>query len=160
MKTTATILIASLLALTILSGMAMAGKCAPISTEKEIYISGEDVRITVTNQLSEPAVISWYWVEDSNGQCVYTQRLTLFPEYLAPGESYEFVWTQVDDNGNLVPVGVYTIRYEQADTQITISEGDATSGLEQAGHNNGRIDSNQDFIPGPPMPVLNSRKSF
>lgn len=120
MKTIAIFAAAALLAMTMMTGMAAAEERMSISTDKTAYFIGEGVVITLTNEYKESVALKGYWVEDATGQAVYFPPMPLFVQYLAPGESWTYVWGQIDDSGAQVGTGFYSMNTDTDSVQIEI----------------------------------------
>jgi hypothetical protein len=120
MKAKATIAVAALAALVLLSGMAAADGRASITTDKATYAVGETVTMNILNEGDEPIQLNGFWVEDDEECRIYTSEV-LCPMYLAPGESHRYSWAQVTDGGSQVREGRYTVNIELASAAIEIA---------------------------------------
>ena len=118
----AIIAIAAIAALVALSGMAVATERMGISTDKQEYLVGETVTITLTNQCRAPVQLQGFWIEDSTGKCIYTPPMPCFPQYLDPGEEYNYCWDQIDYSGNQVAEGFYSVNIKEGSVRIDIEK--------------------------------------
>jgi len=95
---------------------------ADVQTDKPSYQQGEKVGITVTNTGDIPVILNGFWVEDSEGAFVYGLPMLDFVQYLQPGDSHQYTWNQLNDNGEKVAAGAYSVNIEQDKTDIEIIE--------------------------------------
>jgi hypothetical protein len=136
MKTKATFAIACFVGLIFLSGMATADERMDVSTDQATYVIGESVTISVVNMGNEQILLNGFWVEDAEERCIYISNTLGFAHYLAPGDSYRYVWDQTDDSGVLVETGKYKVNVDQrsapfeiVNDTITLSTSKATYGM-------------------------------
>jgi len=91
-------------------GIASAAKGLTLTTDKSSYNLEDVVTIIVTNNGDEPVVIpNGYVVTDETGKEVYHPPIILYMAPLQPGETYEYTWNQICDDGRQAPAGDYTI---------------------------------------------------
>ncbi len=107
----------------LLPGMAAAGECISVSTDKAVYAVGESINIELMNQASEPYLLNGFSVMDSDGMIIYSEPVLAFSQYLETGESYDYQWRQNDDSGCQAIAGSYSIIVDNARLSIEISEG-------------------------------------
>lgn len=83
-----------------------------VSTEKDQYLIGEPINITITNNGDTRLFpVGWgYSIEGSDGkQYAPNGVLRMMLVALIPGNSVHWSWNQMGGNGTQVPVGIYTI---------------------------------------------------
>nr|QNO53014.1 hypothetical protein PNHJDAII_00018 [Methanosarcinales archaeon ANME-1 ERB6] len=98
--------------------------CAELKMDKDVYIEGEMVTFTFSNNCSEAITLpnSDPWViKDNKGNIVYEPipRPVITP--VPPGSSKSWVWDQKDNAGKQVPAGTYIVELKtDAGTYTTI----------------------------------------
>ena len=83
-----------------------------VSTEKDQYLVGEPINITIANNGdSRLFPVGWgYSIEGSDGkQYAPNGVLRMMLVILTPGNSVHWSWNQMGGNGTRVPAGIYTI---------------------------------------------------
>jgi hypothetical protein len=94
-----------------------------IVTDQAKYISGESVSVIITNIGQVDIYSVSYWIEDAKGTVIYTPRVAFYSLPIAPGESAEYLWNQIDDSGNPVAPDTYAVCSYQDRTEISIFQG-------------------------------------
>ena len=89
-------------------------------TDQTNYEVGENIIMTFTNIGNIDAIVNGYWIEDSNGTTVFAPRIPMYVMPLPPGESVEYIWGQIDNDGAQVVPGTYTICNQQNNVDINI----------------------------------------
>lgn len=119
----------AIIAMVVMTPMvASAGKSLALTTDKSAYEIGEAVVITVENKADEAVMIpGGYNVLDVNGKVVYEAPTPLFMPPLAPGDSITYTWDQIDNCGNAVVPGDYTIQTSYDTATFKIFDSSETS---------------------------------
>jgi flagellar hook assembly protein FlgD len=91
-----------------------------VSTDRSEYQVGDLVTVTVTNAGELPVILAGFWVEDSKGETIYAPPMLDYVRYLQPGESFAYEWAQVDDGGEQVAPGTYSVHIQQGGVGLSI----------------------------------------
>ncbi len=75
--------------------------------DRDSFLSGEPIYITLTNLGSEPLRIGSWQVIDANGRITYSVEPPQI--MIAPGSSFVVVWFQVNNDGKPIGRGRYRI---------------------------------------------------
>ncbi|MBA3046207.1 MAG: hypothetical protein KKH41_07030 [Candidatus Thermoplasmatota archaeon] len=120
MKKMAIMAITMLTMVAVLSSVVNANSIASVSTDKKEYEQRENVQILITNNCRGALALCDYSIQNENGENVYTPKIVAYSTILQPGEIYTYIWTQTDDNGNMVVPGTYDVIIDYDSVQITI----------------------------------------
>jgi len=127
MKKMAIVTIAMYVMIAMLSSAAIADTTGSVSTDKLEYIAGETVMITITNNNQNSIALNGFTIENVNGDLIYSPSMLAYTKTLPPGEVFTDIWMQIDDNGDVVGPGTYTVKIEQDSVQIAILAPEETS---------------------------------
>ena len=118
------------------TGIASAEKGLTLTTDKSAYNIGEQVTITVTNNGDEFITIpNGYVVVDDNGKEIYHPNAVFYMAPLAPGETFDYTWNQICDDGSQALIGDYTIYTSWDSVEVKLFD----SSIRGSPGNNGKI---------------------
>ena len=118
------------------TGVASAEKGLTLTTDKSAYNVGESVIITVTNNGDEYVTISnGYVVMGEDGKEIYHPNVLCYMPSLAPGETYDYTWDQICDDGRQAPPGDYEIHTSWNSVEVKLFDSSLNSSPGHGGRN-------------------------
>jgi len=124
------LMVAVLVGLIVLAGLADAAKPAIVTTDKAIYALGETVTIYVSNEGNQPVTIrGGFYVTDPKSNPIYDPYWAIVYITILPGGVVTYHWNKTFANsafgadGQPVPSGEYVVRQfsTSSHARITIS---------------------------------------
>ncbi len=127
------------------TGIASAEKGLTLTTDKSAYNIGESVIITVTNNGDGFVTIpNGYVVVDQDGKEIYHPHAIFYMAPIAPGETYDYTWNQICDDGKQAPAGDYTIYTSWDSVEVKLFDSSLNGSPGHGGKNTVKL----------PVPVL------